>query len=125
MKAFLCANGQLTRADAPKVGGTSAEIAATFGFKPTDVQLGHGGRSKCMVCLPISDQEVYLTIHGQERSVYALVIWEQGISTVFVFAATPFDLVTSVEHLARYEKALYDYGHHAQLRDQVVGEQAG
>jgi hypothetical protein len=125
MKAFLCANGLLTRTDAPRVSGTSVEVALTFGFRPVDVQLGHGGRSKCTVCLPLSDQEVYLTIHGHERSVYALVIWEHALSEVFFFAATPFDLVTSVEQLARYEKALYDFAHHAKLRDDYMGEQPG
>ncbi len=123
MKAFISSNGLLARCDAPKVNGTTIEIAHTFGFKPTDVQLGHAGRSKCIVCLPTSDQEVYLTIHGQERSIYGLVIWEHGVSATFVFAATPFDLVTSVEYLARYEKALYDFGHHAQLRDKQAGEE--
>lgn len=121
MKAFMSTGGLLTRCDAPKVSGTNEEIARTFGFKPTDVQLGHAGRSKCIVCLPISDQEVYLTIHGQERSIYGLVIWEHGPSATFVFATTPFDLVTSVEYLARYEKALYEFGHHARLRDKEAG----
>ncbi len=116
MKAFLCANGQLTRCDAPRVTGTNTEIARTFGFKPSDIQRGHAGSSKCIVCLPINDQEVYLTIHGQERSVYGLVVWEHGPASTFVFAASPFDLVVSVEYLARYEKALYDFVHHARLR---------
>lgn len=122
MKAFMCSNGLLTRTDAPRVSGSNTEIARTFGFKPTDVQRGHGGRSKCIVCLPINDQEVYLTIHGQERSVYGLVVWEHESSSTFVFAATPFDLVISVEYLARYEKALYDFVHHARMRESEPDE---
>ncbi len=117
MKAFLCANGLLTRCDAPRLNGSNTEIAHSLGFKPFDVQRGRAGRSQCIVCLPISDQEVYLTIHGQERSVYGLVVWEHEATSTLVFAATPFDLTISVEYLARYEKALYDFAHHARLRD--------
>lgn len=122
MKAFLCASGSLTRCDAPKVQGSSIEIALTFGFKPVDVQNAHGGRAQCIVCRPINDQEVYLTIHGQERSVYALVIWEHSASVTLMFAASPFDLVVSVEQVARYERAMYDFAHYAQIRDKERGE---
>lgn len=116
MNTFLCTNGHMTRCDIPEVSGSYAEVAQTFGFEPYDTSGSFQPGSHCIVCRPANAQEVYLTIHGIERNIYALVIWDHGATTTFIFAPTPFDLVAIVEHLARYEKALYELQHFAALR---------
>lgn len=116
MNAFLCTNGVMTRCDIPEVSGSHAEVAQTFGFEPYDTSGSFQPGSHCVVCRPANAQEVYLTIHGIERNIYALVIWDHGATTTLIFAPTPFDLVITVEYLARYEKALYELQHFAALR---------
>ena len=116
MNAFLCTSGHMTRCDIPEVTGSYAEVAGIFGFEPYDTSRGLQPGAHCVVCRPANQQEVYLTIHGIERNIYALVIWHHGASTTLIFAPTPFDLVTTVEQLARYEKALYELQYYAGLR---------
>ncbi|HEX6288310.1 MAG TPA: hypothetical protein VFZ66_03925 [Herpetosiphonaceae bacterium] len=116
MNAFLSTNGHITRCDLPAVGGSYAEVAQSFGFEPYDTSSTLQPGSHCVVCRPANQQEVYLTIHGIERNIYALVLWDHGASTTLIFVPTPFDLVTTVEYLARYEKALYELQHYAALR---------
>ncbi len=116
MNGFLCTNGHMSRCDLPDVSGSYAEVAQIFGFEPYDVTSGAQPGSLCVVCRPANQQEVYLTIHGIERNMYALVIWNQAGSTTLIFAPTPFDLVTIVQYVADYEKALYEIQHYAALR---------
>lgn len=108
MRAFMCTKGVLSRCDAPRISGSDIDKAAALGFKPQDMSAALQQRSGCLVCRPADDQDVYLTIHGMERSIYAMVVWQHGNSSTFIFAATPFDLATIVDHVARYERAMHD-----------------
>lgn len=118
MKAFLCTNGTLTRCDAPKVTGTLIELAAQFGFEPVDSGTDQSAERGCIVCRPTNQQEVFLTIHGSERSIYGLAIWVHGDGGTFIFASTPFDLVLAAEHVARYERAMHEASHYARKRSE-------
>jgi hypothetical protein len=108
MKAFICTNGLIARCDAPALPGDAVEVAAQLGFDVFETDCDDPTRLTCAVCRPANDQDVFLTIHGVERNIYALVIWRQGGSASYIFAPTPFDLVTAVEYVSRYEQAMHD-----------------
>lgn len=120
MKAFLCSSGVISTCDMPKMMGSAIEIARQLGFELVDYVVGPDNEIRCGVCRPSHEQDVFLTIHGLERNIYALVVWEQPGATTFMYVPTPFDLVTAVELVARYEKALYDTQHYLQLRAEEV-----
>jgi hypothetical protein len=120
MKAFLCSSGVISTCDMPKLTGSAIEIARQLGFELVDYVVGPDGELRCGVCRPPHDQDVFLTIHGLERNIYALVVWEQRDSATFIFVPTPFDLVTAVEYVARYERALHDAQHYLRLRTEEV-----
>jgi hypothetical protein len=117
MKTFICTNGLIARCDAPALSGDALDVAAQLGFELLEADTGDHERFTCAVCRPKRDQDVFLTIHGIERNIYALVIWRQDERVSYIFAPTPFDLVTAVEHIARYEQAMRDLRQAATARD--------
>ena len=116
MNTFICIDGTLSRYDAPIGSSTYVDAIHMYGFEISDADSDDAFSARCRVCRPINNQEVYVTLHGYERSVYALVVWEADTSTTMIFVATPFDLVTVVDQIARYEKSMYDVSHYARLR---------
>lgn len=116
MNAFLYTNSFLTRADAPAMSGSPDTIAANLGFELAEELQTACGAPLCAIYRPHLCQEIFLTFHGIERNVYALLIWEQPAGTTFIYVLTPFDLVTALEYIARYYRAMDEvrrYGLHA------------
>lgn len=108
MQAFVCANGVLTRCDVPITGAQPLTMVEQLGLVISELDAEQPEQARCLVCRPRSGHALFLAVHGMDRQMHALVLWQHHDATTWIFVATPFDLVAAVEHIARYARAMAD-----------------